>query len=239
MTKGVIMTKRKLGRVEIFALVKERRISQIAAAKQLGLSLSQRQRLYKTYRTQGASSLVHKHKGKSSNRALDKFVKARVIELLGIELYHGFNPTFMSEILERNHKIVVSRETVRNLMIENNLWRSKRKKSPVVHQQRLRRARCGELLQIDGSPHAWFEERGGKCTLIVFIDDATGQTYGKIFPTETTVGYQEITYEYTRKYGRLQAMYSDRHNIFRINKPNSLKKENFTQFSRALKELDI
>ncbi len=233
------MTKRELDRVEVFALVKKKKMSQVMAARQLGLSLRQTQRLYKTYSTQGADSLVNKHRGKPSNRALDKFLRSRVVELLEIELYHGFGPTYMAEILERNHKITISRETVRKLMIDGDLWKSKRKKSPVMHQQRPRRARCGELVQIDGSPHAWFEERGGKCTLIVFIDDATGQTYGKFFPTETTVSYLEVTYEYTKKYGRPQAMYSDRHNIFKVNKPGCIKKENITQFSRALKELDV
>src|SRR5437868_150299 len=124
-------------------------------------------------------------------------------------------------------------------MISKDLWKSKSKKSPVMHQQRPRRARSGELVQIDGSPHAWFEERGEKCTLIVFIDDATGQTYGKFFPTETTEAYLEVTYDYIKKYGRPKAMYSDRHSIFKINKPGTLRKENTTQFGRALRELDI
>jgi hypothetical protein len=239
MTEGVIMTKRELDRVQVFSLVKERKLSQVAAARRINLSLRQTQRLYKIYQHQGPIALAHKHRGKPSNHRLDKFQKALVIELLEIELYSGFGPTYMTEILERNHQLIISRETVRKLMIQLNLWKSKAKKRPVVHQQRQRRARSGELVQTDGSPHAWFEERGDKCTLIVFIDDATGRTYGKFFPVETTRAYLEVTYEYVKKYGKPQAMYSDRHNIFKINKPGCIRKENSTQFGQALKELNI
>ena len=113
------------------------------------------------------------------------------------------------------------------------------KKRPVVHQQRKRRARRGELVQIDGSPHAWFEDRGDPCVLITFVDDATGQTYGRFFKSETTIAYMITARVYLLKYGRPLAFYSDRHSIFRINKPGCLKKELITQFGRACKELDI
>ena len=109
-----------------------------------------------------------------------------------------------------------------------------------MHQQRQRRSRLGELFQIDGSPHHWFEERGEACCLIVFIDDATGRTYGKLFETETTEAYMITLKEYILKYKGLPShFYSDKHGIFRVNMPSCANKEQMTQFGRACKELGI
>lgn len=239
MNEGAYMTKHEVNRLELLIQIEQRKLSQVKAAELLGLSVRQTQRLYRAYKIRGIKGLISQRRGKPSNRQLDKTLKIRIGELMTINLYRDFGPTYMTEILQREHKIIVSRETVRHLMIKSGLWKPKKQKSPVVHQQRQRRARCGELLQIDGSPHAWFEERGDKCTLLVFIDDATGRTYGKFFPSETTAAYMETTREYIKKYGRPQAMYSDRHNIFRVNAPGCIRKDNLTQFGRALKELNI
>ena len=161
------------------------------------------------------------------------------MELVACEAYFGFRPTFMTEKLEELHQIKISRETTRQIMIESGVWMAKNKKSPVIHQQRERRHCCGELVQIDGSPHAWFEDRGEPCTLLVYIDDATGRTYGKFAEAETTAAYMIATREYIKKYGRPLAFYSDKYSVFRINIPGSTRKESLTQFGRALKELEI
>jgi hypothetical protein len=145
----------------------------------------------------------------------------------------------MKEKLEERHQIKLSRETTRQLMIKEGLWEPCSKKRPVIHQQRQRRARFGELVQVDGSPHAWLEARGEKCVLIVFIDDATGLTFGKFFESETTAAYMITSHDYIAKYGKPLSLYSDRHGIFRINKPGCVKKEHLTQFGRALEELKI
>lgn len=239
MTEGAFMTKKDMDRLKIMIRVEQRKLSQTQASRELGLSLRQTQRIYKNYQNKGPISLLSKKRGKPGNRQLDQMLKARVRELVTIDQYQGFGPTFMTEILLRDHKINISRETVRQLMIKEEIWKTKKQKCPVLHQQRQRRARRGELVQTDGSPHAWFEERGEKCTLIVCIDDATGQTYGKFFRVETTIAYMQTLKEYIKKYGRPQAIYSDKHSIFRINKPGCVKKENLTQLGRALKELSI
>jgi hypothetical protein len=145
----------------------------------------------------------------------------------------------MCEKLSERHEIIISIEATRKLMIQNGVWEANKKKRPVIHQQRKRRARCGELIQIDGSPHAWFEDRGDPCVLISFVDDATGRTYGRFFTSETTIAYMMTSRLYFLKYGRPLAYYSDKHSIFRINTPGCLKKELITQFARACKELDI
>ena len=233
------MTKRDVSRADILSEVCQRKRTQEEAAKLIGVTTRHFRRLYKAYIERGVSSLVSFKRGKPSNHQLLPLVKARISELVTCELYSGFKPTLMCEKLEQLHKITVSKETVRQLMIKNGVWRDKSKKCPVVHQQRKRRAQFGELIQIDGSPHAWFEDRGDSCVLINFIDDATGRAYGQFFPSETTHAYMTVLKEYIIKYGRMSAVYSDKHGIFRVNSPGCTKKECITQLGRALRELGI
>ena len=123
-------------------------------------------------------------------------------------------------------------------MVDAHIWQSKSVKKARIHQSRPRRACRGELVQIDGSPHLWFEDRGEYCTLIVFIDDATSELMGLHFsPTETTQAYMETLSTYLQQYGRPVSLYSDKHSIFRVNMPDN--EGELTQFSRALKTLDI
>ncbi len=235
----ISMTKRELDRAKILIEISQKKLSRVKAADALGLSVRQLYRLYAAFLIGGVAVLVSRQRGKRSNHQLSPLTKARILELVTCEKYDGFKPTFMSEKLELLHGIKVSPETTRQLMIESGVWKANHKKRPVIHQQRKRRARWGELVQIDGSPHAWFEDRGDPCVLIVFIDDATGLTYGKFCISETTENYMIVTWEYIIKYGRPLALYSDKHGIFRVNLPGSTKKESITQFGRALKELDI
>lgn len=239
MNEGYYMTDIEMFRANTCSEIAQKKKTQAEAAQILGISLRQAQRLYATFRKKGMAGLGSKQRGRASNRQLDPFVKARVLELIACERYRGFRPTFMCEKLKQLHDIKVSVETVRQLMMETNIWKGRSQKRPIIHQQRKRRARCGELVQIDGSPHHWFEDRGGPCTLIVYIDDATGRTYGKFFESETTKAYMTVTAEYIKKYGRMEAAYSDKHAIFRINTPGCTHRESLTQFGRALQELDI
>lgn len=237
MPEGVYMTQKELDRVEVLSRVKDKRLNQRQASELLHLSLRQLQRLYKLYQDKGVLALASKKRGKTSNNKLSEDVRASVFEIVTQKKYEGFGPTFMSEKLQELHNIQISRETTRQIMIKSGLWNAKREKRPIIHQQRKRRARSGELVQIDGSPHAWFEDRGEPCNLLVFIDDATGRTFGKFFQTETTAGYMQTMVEYITQYGAPLAVYSDKYCVFRINQ--GTKTENFTQFGRALKELDI
>lgn len=237
--EGVYMTQKEINRTEIFLKIKNKQISQVKAAQELNLSLRQTQRLYKLFKHGGPKAMVSKKRGKIGNHRLNSSIKTRVSELITCETYAGFGPTFMCEVLSKRHGIRISKETTRQLMIVNEVWKEKNKKSPVIHQQRQRRARWGELLQIDGSPHNWFEDRGSRCTLIVFIDDATGRIYCKFVEVETTAAYMQTAWEYIDKFGKPMSLYSDKHGIFRINIPNCNKKEQLTQFGRAAKELEI
>jgi len=239
MQKEVIMTQPEISRGDIFSEISQKKLTQRKASELLGLTERHVSRLYAEFLKFGIVSLVSKQRGQPSNHQLPAGQKAQLSELVTIELYLGFGPTFMCEKLYERHGIKISIETARKLMIENGVWIPHKKKRPVIHQQRKRRARCGELVQIDGSPHAWFEDRGDPCVLISFVDDATGQTYGRFFKTETTRAYMVTAWIYFSKYGRPLAFYSDKHAIFRINRLGCLKKELITQFGRACKELEI
>ena len=239
MFNGLYMTEQEQLREKICLQIAQKKLSQLEAAAVLEISLRQVQRLYAAFLKDGVVGLASKKRGRASNNQLQPVVKARVLELITCERYKDFRPTFMCEKLEQLHGIKISIETTRRFMRESGVWIEKVQKSPVIHQQRKRRARFGELVQIDGSPHDWFEGRRDKCCLIVYIDDATGQTYGKFFESETTDAYMTVTAEYIKKYGRMEAVYSDKHGKFRINIPGCIHKENLTQFGRALKELDI
>ena len=239
MNEGVNMTQQEVSRADVLSDICQGRISQKRAAEILNISVRHVQRLHASFLEHGITVLISKQRGKPSNHRLPSFLKARVLEIITCKIYAGFGPTLMCEKLKKLHQITISRETTRYLMIESGVWEANKKRRPITHQQRQRRARCGELIQLDGSPHLWFEDRGEPCCLIVLIDDATGRTYCKFFESETTKAYMEIVTEYITLYGRPLAFYPDKFSVFRINKPGCLKKDLVTQFGRACKELGI
>ena len=159
-------------RLAILQQLADRHLTQAAAADLLGITTRQVKRLLAAYRTDGPISVLSKKRGQPSNRRLNADVEAQALTLLRTR-YADFGPTFAHEKLTEVHGLALSVETVRQLMISAGLWRPKPASQPVVHQLRPRRACFGELVQIDGSPHAWFEDRAPVCTLLVFIDDAT------------------------------------------------------------------
>jgi hypothetical protein len=225
--------------IKLFSKIEENRITKTQASIELHMSRSWVHKLFKRFVTDGPEALVSRKIGKQSNNQLPEHLNTKIITLISKTIYADFGPTLMCEKLYEVYHISVSVETVRRLMISTGIWKCKHKKRPVIHQTRRRRARCGELVQIDGSPHAWFEDRGLPCTLLVFIDDATGLTLGKFVESETTLDYMALAKDYIKKFGAPKAFYSDKHGIFRVNRPGCLKKECITQFGRACKELGI
>lgn len=235
----VTMSKKEVTRLEIIQQVESRILKQYEAAKQLGLSKRQLIRLVKKYKKEGALGLASKRRGKPGNRGYSETFKEKVMQLV-IKHYYDFGPTFATEKLDELHSLSINKETLRQWMIEANLWKEKRRKKAVIHQQRERRSRFGELVQIDGSPHDWFEGRGPKCCLLVFIDDATSRVMELLFvPTETTQGYMDGLRNYIKHHGLPMTLYSDKHGIFRINIPEAKSGTGETQLSRALKDLGI
>ena len=154
--------------------------------------------------------------------------------------YQGFGPTLAHEKLVEKEKLKLSDESVRQLMIAEDLWKPRKVKKMVTHQLRERRACFGELIQIDGSPHDWFEGRAEACVLLVFIDDATGKLVQLRFvDSESFFSYAAVAEDYFRQHGKPIAFYSDKHSIFRVNQPSGGSHEDLTQFGRAMQELDI
>ena len=219
--------------------LKEKSLKQKRAAEMLGVSERHIRRLLRRYRQHGDRGLISKRRGKKSNNYLDADVKQNAIDLLHSR-YDDFGPTLAHEKLREVHQLKLSVESVRQIMIVEKLWKPRKAKRKAIHQMRLRRACRGELVQIDGSPHAWFEDRGPACNLLVYIDDATGELMELFFaPAESTFSYFAATRRYLARHGRPVAFYSDKHGIFRVNAKNALSGSGMTQFGRAMKALDI
>lgn len=235
----ISMSPRELSRVEVMQQLKAKRITQAQAAEQLGLTVRQVKRLWRAYRAGGAQALVSKRRGQPSNRQLEPDLKAQALDLLH-STYSDFGPTLAHEKLTEVHELTLGRETVRQLMVAADLWQARRARQARSHPLRPRRPRRGELVQIDGSPHAWFEDRGPSCSLLAFIDDATGQAEELFFaPAETTLSYYEATRRYLIRHGKPLAYYSDKHSIFRLTDEAALSGTGLTQFGRAMTELGI
>lgn len=232
------MSKTELDRAAVLERVLAKRLSLRKAATELGLSERQTSRLLKIYMSLGAPGLISRKRGKRSNRAYPAALKRQVLGFIRAH-YSDFGPTLACEKLEERHGIHISKETVRLWMIEDGLW-IQGFKLKRVQQPRQRRDCFGELIQIDGSHHRWFEDRGPKCALLVFIDDATGRLMDLHFcESENTFDYMIATQRYINQYGKPLAFYSDKHSIFRSQHVNNAGADNTTQFGRALHELNI
>jgi hypothetical protein len=193
---------------------------------------------FNRYRVSGAEGLVSRKRGKPSNRRLTESLKMRVLTLIR-ENYSDFRPTLAAEKLRERHNIRLSIETVRNWMTSDGIWIPHARRKSRVYQPRHRRDCLGELIQIDGSHHDWFEGRAPKCCLLVFIDDATGRLMHLRFSeSETAFDYMLATREYIEQHGKPVSLYSDKHAIFRVSGPEN-RNTTVTQFGRVLYDLAI
>ena len=194
------MSGKEIKRLEVLRQIVDGITSQRAAGLMLGLSERQIRRLQRSYERGGASALVSRRRRRPSNRRLDADLKAAVLTRVS-ERYTDFGPTLAAEYLwGEGHKL--SKETLRGWMIEAGLWRAARGRRQSLHPPRPRRSRQGELVQIDGSPHDWFEGRGPRCTLIAFIDDASSRVReARFVPAETSEAYLICLQAYVGRYG--------------------------------------
>ncbi|MGO4353082.1 ISNCY family transposase [Rhizobium sp. RAF36] len=234
----IAMSERDLQRIEILSKVVAQRMTTVSAAHVLDLSERQVRRLLERMRTGGAASIRHKAIGRPSNNRISDGVRDYAMTLVR-ERYADFGPTLATEKLAERDGLRVSRETVRNWMADAGLWLS-RKQRRTFHQPRLRREAYGELVQIDGSEHRWFEDRGPPCSLLVFVDDATGRLMQLRFVrSESAFTYFEALKLYLQAHGAPVAFYSDKHSVFRVAKKEARGGQGMTQFGRALCELNI
>jgi transposase len=218
------------------------KLTQAQAADLLGCTERHVRRLVRRYEHEGDAGLVHKSRGRPSNRCLPQEFREQVMVQVR-KHYRDFGPTLAAEMLAERHGLSVSRETLRQWMIAEELWKPKRRKA-VYRQRRPRRECFGELVQIDTSEHDWFEGRGESAVLITLIDDATSRVTMRFFEADDTQANMTILRDYIALHGRPMAFYGDKASHFRVNRPASVEEqleglEPETQIGRALRELDI
>lgn len=236
------MSQRELKRLHIIRKAIDRRIKQKEAAELLEISQRQIRRLVKRVREKSDSGIIHRLRGRPSHNAISKAIKQRALSLCK-GIYSGFNPTLASEKLFERNKIKISRETLRQWFILESVAYEKRKARP--HRRwRPRKEHCGEMVQLDGSHHDWFEGRGPKCVLMGYIDDATNRAYARFYDYEGTLPAMDSFKRYALKFGLPQSVYLDRHSTYKSRKKPTiedelLNREALSQFGRALDELGV
>ena len=235
----ISMSRKEIDRMSVLRDLDERRITMSEASTLMHLSRRHVFRLAKAFRAGGPDALVSRRRGQPSNRRYPERLRSETLAIIR-GCYADFSPTLAAEKLAERHGIGLARETVRQWMLAEGLWKDRKQRLKPVHQPRHRRDCVGELVQIDGSEHWWFEGRGPQCTLLVYIDDATSRLlHLKFVPTESTFDYFQATREYLEAYGKPVAFYSDKHATFRVNKVGATDGDGMTQFGRALHQLNI
>ncbi len=239
MTTGTLtMSHQELDCCEVMRRVLERRITQRQAADMLGLSLRQTERLFAKYKHDGPAGLISGKRGKPSNRQLPRERRETALELVRSH-YPDFGPTLAHEKLTECHGLQVSLATLRRWMIDDGIWKTRRQKEKRAFRPRNRRPCLGELIQIDGSDHEWFEDRAPRCVILVYVDDATGCLMELRFVrSESTFTYFESTRRYLERFGKPVAFYSDKATVFRVNRVDH-GGDGLTQFGRAMSQLNI
>jgi Winged helix-turn helix len=233
------MSDRELSRLRVMVDLADGRLTVDAAATLMGLGRRQIHRLRRAFSADGPAGLASRKRGRPSNRRRGEVFRATVLSLVR-EHYVDFGPTLAAEKLIARHGLRIGVETLRQWMMVEGLWVDRRHKLPSPHQPRRRRECLGELVQIDGSEHRWFEDRGEVCTLLAFVDDATSRLMQLRFvASESAFDYFRATKDYLETHGKPVAFYSDKHGIFRVNAKAASGGDRVTQFGRALAELNI
>lgn len=236
----IAMTQNELHRKTIVEKAIDKRITQKEGAGELGISERQFRRLLYKYRKRGDEGLVSEQRGKPSNNRIKETKRGEIAKFIQDPIFIGFGPTLLNEKLEQYKGICISKESMRQIMIEEKKHIPKIKKAKLPHLPRERRERRGELVQIDGSYHTWLEERAPKACLLLFVDDATSTVLAaKFVDRESFYGYGELCKSYFRSIGLPVAFYSDKFSVFRVNSRSGIHKEAITQFSRALNSLGV
>jgi DNA-binding Lrp family transcriptional regulator len=230
-------------RLKVLHEVKGRHLTQRAAGQQLGISARWVRKLLVRVKKEGDGGIVHRLRGRESNRLLPESLRRRAVELVKTQ-YRDFGPTLACEYLVKDHQVEVSKETLRRWLIAGGLWRVKRRKVEEVHVWRVRRSCWGELVQWDTSEHDWLEGRGPKLYLVSMIDDATSRADGRFVGQDSTEENLRVLWGYLEGWGRPVEFYTDKSSLFRVNAPppeaaDEAVKEEVTQIGRALKELGI
>ena len=229
------MSQRERDVLKVMAAVLKGQRTQVEAARLLKRSVRQVRRIELRLRDEGDGGVIHKLRGRPSNRRLDPATRAEALRLYR-DRYGDFGPTLAAEKLAGEHKLDVAKETLRQWLLGEGLWQRQRRRDK-HRSRRTRRACLGEMVQADASEHDWLEGRGPRMALVGMIDDATGKVVARFHASETTEAYMDVLWRWLKKFGRPVAWYGDRHGIFRAEDETGRSVP--TQFSRALSELDV
>jgi hypothetical protein len=238
------LSEKERDRLKILHEVKQGHLTQSQAAEQAGMSERGFRKLLKRFRKNKDSAVVHGLRGRRSNRGLREETASKAVQAVRQE-YRDFGPTLAAEYLARDLQISVSRETLRQLMIREGIWKAKTQKISEVHVWRPRRSCQGELVQWDTSVHAWLEDRGpGRMYLIALIDDASSTLFGRFVPADSSEQHRRVLRAYVERYGRPLAVYTDKASLFQPTLAPGWKTEepgpkSETQMGRAFRELGI
>jgi hypothetical protein len=241
MEEHLTMSQRERTRLGVMQQVKAKAMTLVAAAEVLGLCYRQAKRIWKRYRKQGDKGLVHQGRRRRGNRAKAPRFKQRVLARYQ-KRYEGFGPTLACEHLVGDG-LKVDHETLRRWLLESGDWIIQRRRQK--HRQWRERKPCfGQLVQMDGSEHDWFEGRGPRTVLMVMVDDATNRTHVRFSEGETTRAAYDVFEGYTRKYGLPQGLYVDRDSIYQTTRQPTIEEQlaqeqPLTQFGRAMKQLGV
>lgn len=236
------MSVKEAKRFSIIEQVSKGRLRQRKSACLLGLSTRQIRRLLRRVREEGPQGMIHRSRGRPSNRQTLPSTRARILNLC-TSTYGGFGPTLASEKLAERDNILISPETLRLWFIEGEVAYKRRRRRP--HRQwRERKEHCGELVQMDGSHHDWLEGRGPKLVLMGYIDDATGRVFARFYNYEGTIPALDSFRRYARRYGLPQSIYLDRHTTYKSTGKPTIEEElnnrrPQSQFERAMADLGV
>jgi transposase len=208
---ALLMTAIERERIKVMELVKRKHLTLKQASDCLALSYRQVKRIFKKYKTEGSKAIIHKNRGKASNRKTKDEVISKILKLYKNK-YEGFGPTLTSEKLETDG-IKIDHETLRKILIKNDLWEKKRKRQK-HRSRRERKHHFGEMLQLDGSHHKWFGEKDKKSCLMNMIDDSTNITLSLMAEEETTEAAMLLLWLWIKKYGIPLSIYCDRKNVY-------------------------
>jgi len=242
------MTQADRDRLMALKKAKKKLITQREAAEELGLSVRHVKRLIYALKKQGDKAVVHKLRGKASNRKIEDGIEREAVKILSAPVYAGFGPTLAAEYLRKEHGIEASKETVRQWMMGAKLWRGKKAKVKQVHMWRARRSRFGALVQWDTSDHDWLEGRGERLYLIAMIDDASSRLFARFVRSDSTEENMKLLWEYLEKFGRPLTFYTDKASLFQTAEKRKRDEPGVekdpvemppTQIGRALRELGV
>lgn len=243
--EAITLGGRERDRLKVLHEARKGHIRQREAAEQLGLSERQVRRLLARMRKEGDRVVIHKLRGQISKRRITVEVERRAMALVARK-YQGFGPTLAAEYLAADHGLEVSRETLRQWMLREGLWKRRKQRVLEVHVWRPRRSCAGDLVQWDTSDHDWLEGRGPRIYLVVMLDDATSRAWARFAEHDSTEENMRLLWTYLERQGRPVEFYTDKDSMFRINRPGREKQaedeaweEELTQIGRALRELGI